>query len=129
MTDKKYRSDWAVIQIRVPMQLELKAEAEVRGCSVGKVIELHMDGFRHLMMAERELIEHLKKDHPEQVHDYEPYSPEDLARMEKEHEEQRVYQEKYNAVLDRLRKGLLAHKFIAQRKAIETKMKKAGVAK
>lgn len=124
--EDKYRENWTNVQVRIPLHLELKAMAEVSGCSQAEVIEAQVDNFRHMMMTERELVAHLVKYHPEQVHDYEPGSDEDLARMEVEHEAYGEYLRKVEVVLERLQKGYRTHKIIAQRKAIESKMNKGG---
>jgi len=107
------------IQIGVPMKTELKAEAEVRGLTIGEVIELHLDAYRHLMMLPGELIAHIKKDHPELVHDYEPGSPEDMAASEEFYDAQMDFHRRIQEVMEKNQRGMLIHKAIARSKAIE----------
>jgi hypothetical protein len=127
MSKEPYRDNWSQIEVRVPLYEELKAEAEVQGCSMGKLIEAYADVYKHLMMPERMLIEHLKKYHPEAVHEYESGSDEDMANMEKEHDAQVEYRQKVEATIWKHRRGMRIHRIIAGKKAAENRTKKAEV--
>lgn len=116
-----WRDGHTCIQIAIPLHHIIKAEAEVRGCSIGAVIADYMDSFRHLMMTDSELGRHFKRYHPDLVHgeDWEPGSAADLASMEKEHLAQVDYSRKVQEVIEKNRKNMKASKAIARRKAIE----------
>jgi hypothetical protein len=123
----RWREVHAPVMIGVPMLEELKAEAAVNGCSIGAVIEAKLDGFKHMMMPEKQLLEHLQKYHPEAVHEYESGSDEDMADMEKEHLAGLEYRQKVEEALLRQRQGMRIHRIIAGRKALESRSKKAEV--
>jgi len=101
------------------MYEDLRAEAEVNGCSIGKVLELKLAMVKDLMAC---LAAPPGQKPPAST-------GEDLDAQYEEMVKYQEYWAKVEAQKENNRKNYLAHKFIAQRKAIEAKMKKAEVAK
>jgi hypothetical protein len=122
MSKEKWRDNWESIQIRVPFYEELKAEAEVRGCSIGAVIELYTDAYKHLMLSPGELIRHFRKYHPELVD-----RVEDLDRDYEEYQADLEFRRKVQEVLEKNQKKMKQSRAIARRKAMEKRRDKAVV--
>jgi len=117
----KWRDFHCGIQIEIPTYDRLRAEATVCGCSIGEVVKAKVEFLAKMMLT---------KPGPESPsRPFSDYTGEELEAMSADHEAQLEYEAKVVAQIELDAKNMLVHKMIARRKAIESKMKKAGAVK